>query len=230
MRARHEPEEELGNPVEPKRFARSVLNTADPRATAVLLYGGRKLPRCLTGLSVLPVTGPADSKDAYAAVDQFRRLVVVGADADLAAVLGRLMRVDRLDVEVGYAPNRWAARRVRSGTPQRVPLIRDETGQVIVGAGQWLPSDAGGLVRGEGVVDDAALFDGDVSGVRIEPTSVGLRAGVLSSRGRVRCWLSGRAAQLGSTGALIVRDGVRGTRPVRRSTFYSHVEGWLVVR
>jgi hypothetical protein len=29
---------------------------------------------------------------------------------------------------------------------------------------------------------------------------------------------------------LVVRDGVAGKRPVRRSTFYRHTEGWLSVR
>jgi hypothetical protein len=230
MRARHEPEEKPGNPAEPKRFARSVLNAANPPDTAVLLCGDGGLPRALSGLAALPIGGPADAETIDAAIGWFARLVVVGSGADLGAVLTRLLRADRLDVEVGYAPNRWAARPARNGTARRVPLIRDETGRVIVGAGHWLPSDAAGLVHGEAVVDDTVLFDGDVPGVRIEPTPAGLRAGVLSPRGRVRRWLPGRAAQLGSTGAIVVRDGVRGDRPVRRSTFYRHVEGWLSVR
>jgi hypothetical protein len=45
----------------------------------------------------------------------------------------------------------------------------------------------------------------------------------------VRRWVSGRAAQLGTTGALVVRDGVCGTRTVKRSTFYRHIEDWLLV-
>ncbi|MFZ0906477.1 MAG: peptidase M50, partial [Mycobacterium sp.] len=39
-----------------------------------------------------------------------------------------------------------------------------------------------------------------------------------------------RAAQLGTTGAAVVRDGVPTPRPTRRSTFYRHTEGWLLVR
>ena len=31
-------------------------------------------------------------------------------------------------------------------------------------------------------------------------------------------------------GALVVRDGVAAPRPVRRSTFYRHTQGWLAVR
>ena len=82
--------------------------------------------------------------------------MVVGGDADLAAVLGRLLRAERLDIEVAYVPRRRtaatrvyglpagrrAARRVRNGSAGRVPLIRDETGSVIVGNAQWVPGRA----------------------------------------------------------------------------------------
>jgi len=80
------------------------------------------------------------------------------------------------------------------------------------------------------VVDDTLLFDGEVTGVRIEPTAElpGLRARVLTRMGPRR-WVTGRATQLGTTGALVVRDGVAATRPARRSTFYRHTQGWLAV-
>jgi hypothetical protein len=97
---------------------------------------------------------------------------------------------------------------------------------VIVGAAEW----HGGPLQGEAVVDDTVLFDGEVTGVRIEPlpTMPGLRAAVLGKG--PRHWLAGRAAQLGTDAALLVRDGVPAPRPVRRSTFYRHTEGWLRVR
>lgn len=207
------------------------MTTDGLRDAAVLLCAGRTLPRCLTGLPVRSVGGPDGREQLDAAIETFARLVVVGGDTDLAAVLTRLLRAGRLDVEVGYAPNRWAARRARNGRPRRVPLIRDETGRVIVGGAQWLPAP-GEPLHGEAVVDDTVLFDGAVAGVRIEPTTAmpGLRAGVVSARGRVRRWVAGRAAQLGTTGAVVVRDGVPGGRPVKRSTFYRHTEGWLLVR
>jgi hypothetical protein len=162
-----------------------------------------------------------------------RRVVVVGSDADLAAVLTRLLRADRLDVEVGHVRRPWHARRAHTGKAQRVPLIRDETGTVIVGAAYWLPPDEQSrTIRGEAVTDDTLLFDGEVTGVRIEPTPTmpGLRASVLSTRMRPKRWVAGRAAQLGTDAALVVRDGVPAPRPVRRSTFYRHTEGWLRVR
>ena len=198
----------------------------------------RRLPRPLRGL---PVVDPGEIDVAIAWA---RRLVVVGADADLATVLTLLLRAGRLDVEVGYAPRRRtaatrayrvqagrpAARRARRGSAQRVPLIRDETGSAIVGAAHWRPIGDAQLLHGEAVVDDAVLFDGDVDGVRIEPTAAlpGLRARVPGSRSRR--WLAGRAAQLGSTGVAVVRDGVPAPRTTQRSTIYRNTEGWLLVR
>ncbi|OBF07213.1 peptidase M50 [Mycobacterium sp. ACS4054] len=205
----------------------------EDRAVAVLLFGDRRVPGPLTGL-------PIHTADLDAAIGAYRRLVVLGADADLAAVLTRLLRAGRLDIEVAYAPRRRtratriyrlpagrrAARRALRGSARRVPLVRDETGSAIVGRASWLPAE-GRLLRGEAVVDDAVLFDGDAAAVDIEPTVAvpGLRARV----GRRR-WVAGRAVQLGSTGVTVVRDGVSAARPARRSTFYRNVEGWLAVR
>jgi hypothetical protein len=201
------------------------LTTAD---VVVLPFGKRRLPRALRDLATVTIDDVTDH----------RRVVVVGSDADLAAVLTRLLRADRLDIEVGHAPRWRKARRARQGAARRVPLIRDETGQVIVGAAYWLGE--GDLekgappakLHGEAVVDDQLLFDGDVTGVRIEPTPTlpGLRATVLSRHMRPGRWLTGRAVQLGTAGAFVVRDGAFAPRPVRRSTFYRHTEGWLQVR
>ncbi len=200
----------------------------------VLVFGGRGVPGPLTGL-------PVHAADIDAAIGPYPRLAVVGDDADLAAVLTLLLRADRLDVEVAYVPprrtratriyrvpaGRRAARRARRGTAHRATQIRDETGSGVVGRAGWLPADGGRLLRGEAVVDDTTLFDGEVAAVRIEPTLAvpGLRASI--RRGR---WVTGRAAQLGGTGVTVVRDGVAASRAARRSTFYRNVEGWLLVR
>jgi hypothetical protein len=199
------------------------------------MFGGDVLPRPLTGLAVV------GSGDIDAALASARRVVVVGADADLASVLTRLLRAELLNVEVAYVPRRRtqatrayrlpagrrAARLARRGPAQRVPLIRDETGSAIVGAAEWRPGGDARLLHGEAVVDDTVLFDGDVPGVRIEPTAdlPGLRARVTGGR-----WLTGRAAPLGGVDISVVRDGVVAARTTRRSTIYRNTEGWLLVR
>lgn len=213
----------------------------DAAGAAVLLFGDRRVPSAMRSLPTHRVKSPPDVDDAAA---RYRRLVVLGGDADLATVLTRLLRAELLDVEVAYVPRRrtpatrayrlptgWrAARRAQRGHVQRVPLIRDETGTVIVGAAHWHPPDDAQQLHGEAVVDDAVLFDGDVAGVRIEPTAAlpGLRARLAG--GRPRGWLTGRAAQLGTTGVAVVRDGVPAPRAARRSTIYRNTEGWLLVR
>lgn len=205
---------------------------------AILRFGGRPIPCGLADFTVHDVAAPKDV-DAAAA----DRLVVVGADADLASVLTRLMRTERLDVEVAYAPHRRspatrayglptgrrAVRQARTGTAHRVPLIRDDSGHVIVGFALWTGDPA---LHGEAIVDDTVLFDGEVPGVRVEPTGTmpGLRAAVDPGRLRRRRWVAGRAAQLGTTGAVVVRDGEAGARAVRRSTFYRHTQGWLAIK
>ncbi|CAJ1509314.1 peptidase M50 [[Mycobacterium] burgundiense] len=200
--------------------------------TVVLLFGGRRAPRPLRAVPGVAVgTGSAATEAIDAATATNGRVVVVGSPADLAAVLTRLLKTERLDVEVAHVRRSFRARRALTGAAQRIPLIRDETGTVLVGAARWLPPpEADGLV-GEGIVDDSVLFDGTVTEVRIEPipTVPGLRARVLMPRSSRTGWLVGRAAQLGTTGASVVRDGVPVPRPVRRSTFYRHIQGWLRV-
>ena len=193
----------------------------------MLRFDGRRTPSSLSRLPAVEVTAPAD---VDATLDA-RRLVVLGTAADLAVVLARLLRADRLDVEVAHV-RRWRARRARTGTARRVPLIRDETGAVLAGVAHWLPPDGAPTITGEAVVDDTTLFDGEATGVQVEPTAAlpGLRASVATGTLRPRRWVTGRAAQLGTTGAIVVRDGVRAARPVRRSTFYRHTEGWLSVQ
>lgn len=216
---------------------------ADTASVAVLRFGARRLPGPLDGLAIHEADSAADVAAIDAAIGPYRRLVVLGADAELAAVLSRLLRAERLDVEVAYVPRRGthatriyrlpagrrAARRARHGTPRRVTLVRDETGAVTVGRAGWLPPEGQQRIHGEAVVDDMQLFDGDVTGAYIEPTLAvpGLRASVHRTWRR---WVAGRAVQLGSTGVVVIRDGVAAPRPARRSTFYRHVEGWLLVR
>ena len=197
----------------------------DVSQVAVALFGGRRVPR---GLRALPVLDAGTGPDPFL---RYRRIIVVGSHADLAAVLTWLLRAERLDIEVAHMTRPWQGRRARTGAATRVPLIRDETGSVVARAANWLPQEGADTIRGEAVVDDTLLFSGEVTGVRIEPTAVmpGLRASTLSGRMRPRRWVSGRAAQLGTTGARVIRDGNPAPRPVRRCTFYRHTQGWLRV-
>ncbi|MGC1807008.1 MAG: peptidase M50, partial [Mycobacterium sp.] len=57
------------------------------------MFGGGPVPHPLRGLTVV------DPGDIDAAIAWARRLVVIGADADLAAVLTLLLQAGRLDVE-----------------------------------------------------------------------------------------------------------------------------------
>lgn len=202
------------------------MTTGMQTGITVVVFGDRRVPR---PLAALPTARIDDPVGIDAAADGGRRLVVMGDEADLAAVLSRLMRKNLLDVEVAHVRHRMTARRALSGPARRVPLIRDDTGTAVVGAALWLPPEGARTVHGEAVVDDTVLFDGAVAGVRIEPTPQlpGLRARVLGRPGRG--WVTGRAAQLGTTGVRVVRDGVAGTREVKRSTLYRHTTGWLRV-
>lgn len=81
---------------------------------AVLLSGDADVPGPLTGL-------PTHQDNLDTVIGRYSRLIVVGADADLGAVLTRLLRTDRLDVEVGYVPRR---RRPKWGPPRQVSRRR----------------------------------------------------------------------------------------------------------
>ena len=206
---------------------------------AVLLFGGRRPPRALGHLPAVTVQETGQIAAAVTA----RRIVVAGTDKDLAAVLTSLLKAEKLDVEVAFVPRRRtpatrayglpsgrrAARAALTRAATRVPLIRDDSGRALVGVGLWVGETG---LEGEAVVDDTVLFDGEATAVRIEPigTMPGLRATVLSSGMRPKRWVTGRAAQLGTTGAFVVRDGDPSTRALRRSTFYRHTEGWLAVK
>lgn len=194
----------------------------DSYPIAVCCGAGRRVPRALRHLPLL------DRVDDAVAC---RRVLVVGSHADLSAVLKQLLRAERLDVEVAHVRRWWHARRACRAVAVRTPLIRDETGAVITRAAYWLPPPGRPVIEGEAIVDDERLFDGHAPAVRVEPTAVqpGLRATVWRGRMRPARWVAGRAAQLGTTGARVVRDGRPAAREVRRSTFYRHTEGWARV-
>jgi hypothetical protein len=172
-----------------------------------------------------------------------RRLVVCGTDADLAAVLLRLLRTELVGtVPVGYVPSSassaaarlWglptapsaAAHTALWGEPDRVPLVRDDSGGVLVGLGVVQPLD------GVAYCDDQVVLRGRISRLEVTPDrALGLvvrvvRGGLLPRR--VRC-AAGRAVQLGCRPTSVWRDGVA-SQTTDRWTWYRHTEDWRLVR
>ncbi|MGH3964228.1 MAG: hypothetical protein ACRDRY_13390, partial [Pseudonocardiaceae bacterium] len=109
-----------------------------------------------------------------------RRLVVCGTDADLAAVLLRLLRTSLLGaVPVGYVPSSatsavarlWglpvvpaaAASLALRGEPDRVPLVRDDAGGVLVGLGVVRP------LQGVAYCDDEVVLRGQAARLEVAP-------------------------------------------------------------
>lgn len=199
-----------------------------------------------TTVSAVPARG--DFEELVPALDALTRprLVVLGDDAALAAVLTWLMRAERLTVEVAYVPvessaaakiyetgtGADAANRALNGTAEPLPLIRDDTGKALVGSA-FINGPRGAGLEGEAYVDDTRLFSGTIAAVHVEPTveMPGLRARADNGRRfRRRRWVAGRAMQLGTRAAVVSRDDIADTRTVKRSAFYRHHEPWLLVR
>lgn len=197
-----------------------------------------------TQTTAIPDTAELDDLLPLMAADNRPRLIVLGEDAGLAAVLTHLMRTERLGVEIGYVPvdrtygsrayqtgaGSHAAKRALEGRAEPTPLIRDDTGTVLVGRATITGRD-GGKLEGEAYVDEVRLFTGSVTALHVSPTLElpGVRATVKRGWGKRR-WAVGRAFQLGSPGAMVTRDGIATDRTVPRSSFYRHHDSWLLVR
>jgi hypothetical protein len=218
-------------------------------STHVLRCNGAPVP---ISLASLPTTQTAAIPDPTAidellpilAADNLPRLIVLGEDAGLAAVLTHLLRTDRLNMEIGYVPvdRTYGSRAYQTGTgsvaakpalegkPQPTPLIRDDTGRVLVGRAT-ITGPGGAKLTGEAYADEVPLFSGKVAALHISPTleMPGVRATVLRPFRR-RQWVAGRAIQLGTPGASVTRDGITDDRTVPRASFYQHSDPWFLVR
>ncbi|WP_433681341.1 hypothetical protein [Nocardia sp. CA-119907] len=218
-------------------------------STHVLRCDGAPVPIALASLQIsrttaIPNNSVIDELLPILAADSLPRLIVLGDDAALASVLTHLMRTERLHLEIGYVPvdktygsrvyqtgtGNAAAKRAVEGRAAEVPLIRDDTGTVLVGRAV-ITGPGGEKLEGEAYVDDAQLFSGKVNAMLVSPTLElpGVRATVPKGLRRRR-WLAGRAAQLGTPGAVVTRDGIANERILPRSSFYRHHENWLLVR
>lgn len=172
-------------------------------------------------------------------------VIVAGDDADLAAVVLRLLRRDRLgSTSVGYLPNGrgsafaelWqlpvnpasAFRLATGGTVAPVPLIRDDVGGVLLGLGSVHH------VNGIAYCDDEVVLRGKAHRIDVQPdTAGGAGLTVRVRHGRLRKRIlshRGRAFSLGCDLASPVLDGVRRERPTERWTWYRHTEDLRLVR
>lgn len=202
----------------------------------------------------LPARPGREDVDPVLAEYRPRRLVVAGTDADLAAVLVRLLRTDQLGTEVGFVPasrrsaaaaawglpvGRKAAAAVAfSGHAEPVPLIRDDAGGVLVGRGE-IPR-----LTGEVYCDEHLVLRGYARRLVAVPGPWGVAATarrgrfhperrvrpvpVTAPRGRGSA--AGRAVQVGGLPFRVTSDGVEHPREVRRWAWYRHTEDWLLVR
>jgi hypothetical protein len=185
--------------------------------------------------SIRPV-GPRPGKQIDAMMTG--RVLVVGDDADLAAVALRLLRRDRLTaVELAYATadptpvtrlrglpvGAAAVELARHGAAREVTLVRDDVGGVLVGAGELGP-----IISGTVYVDEHRVLRGAAERIRVVPdeakglavTVVQRRlAGVLGPRPRT---VQGRAVQLGMAPTTVRSDGRDYPRTMDRWTFYKH--------
>lgn len=181
----------------------------------------------------LPARPGKDDVDPVLKEREPRRVIVHGDDADLASVLVRLLRRDLLHVEVAFVPAvrrsavamawelpRDAAALALDAPARPTPLIRDDTGGVLVGRG--VVRD----VEGEAYCDNTLVLRGRVRRLVAVPGPGGVSA--LPGKG-VRA-ATGRALQIGSTGARVEVEGVPHPRPAPRWTWYRHTADWLLVR
>lgn len=211
-------------------------------------HGSRRL-HVPSGVPTVALPARPGKADLDPVLNGPRRLVVSGDDADLAAVLQRLLRSERLDVELAYLPARGsdAARAwglpadmdlAFSGKAQPVPLVRDDSGGVLVGRGEVRG------MRGECYCDDVLVLRGGAPRLVVAPGpgGVAVRAGRTGRLpgGRTRAVdpradhgrgeAVGRTAQLGGEPMTVTTDGVAHPREVRRWTWYRHTTDWLLVR
>jgi hypothetical protein len=231
-----------------------LLTCSDTGQASRLPVHGSRRGSALAALPsvALPARPDRSALAPVLARPELRRLVVAGTDADLAAVLVRLLRAERLGVEVAYLPAgrspataAWglptgdeAAALAVAGEASPVPLVRDDGGGVLVGRGEIRD------VRGECYCDETLVLRGRARRLVVSPGPGGIavRAG-WSGRapdGRVRAVppqaprgtgsAVGRAVQVGCAPATLIADGVPHPRPVPRRTWYRHTDDWLLVR
>jgi hypothetical protein len=208
----------------------STLELPDPtKYDAVRKFDAVSVPAQPTKVDVDPL------------LEDNQRLVVVGTDADLAAVIVRLLRKERLgSTAVGFVPagnsvatQRWnlptnpesALLLALSGEAKPLALIRDDSGGVLIGQGIL------NQVQGEAYCDEHLMLRGRARSIVVDPTPNGVSARIITgSLRRKNTSASGRAFQLGCRPAELTVNGQVHKRPIRRWTWYRHTEDLQLVR
>lgn len=187
-------------------------------------------------LSAETFVGPRPGKAIDPALTD--RVVVVGDDADLAAVVLRLLRKDLLgQVVLGFVPVAAGPVSARFGLPigaaavpialdgdeRGVVLVRDDVGGVLLAEGRIAP------VSGPVYVDEHRLDDIPTPELLVRPHDpTGVTVTATRRRrfglGRPGTTLTGRATQIAGPGMRIIRDGVPYPREMDRWTWYRHTE------
>ncbi|MDQ3579950.1 MAG: hypothetical protein M3443_20605 [Actinomycetota bacterium] len=188
----------------------------------------------------MPAQPDSQALDAVLTEHDPARVVVAGTDADLAAVVRHLFVADRLDLEVGYLPASrrsaaaaaWglpthaatALRAVTDGRAESVPLIRDDSGGVLLGRGELRDVD------GEAYCDSMLVLRGRAWELVATPGTAGVSVVVRSGWAQRARRATGRAVQVGCEPTTVVVDGVEHPQQVKRWTWYRHTTDLLLVR
>jgi hypothetical protein len=176
---------------------------------------------------------PAD----IAAVSDADSVVVRGPVPALSAVLAVLLKAGRsAQVPVAWEPGRdkdsLALARdldIGTGQPRDLTLVRDDHGGVLMHHGRIEAAGEGrrSLSRRLGLQahhDDIKVADGEITRIDVRPDwqyvdTIGVT--VMTQPLRPTRHTSGRALQVASDPARIIRDGVAYPRPVNRWTWYA---------
>jgi hypothetical protein len=187
----------------------------------------------------IPATPGKNDVDPLLKGEDADRVIVHGTDADLAAVVLRLMRTERVtEVPVGYVPvDRKQSTVARlwdlpadpvaaalTGSDRALPLIRDDAGGVLLGLGVLAPA------HGTVYCDDAVALRGDASRIEVTPGTDGVEVRVIRGRLRRPATYAGRAVQFGVDPTTPIRDGVPYPRPMTRWTWYRHTDDLRAIR
>jgi hypothetical protein len=181
--------------------------------------------------------GEAPRAAAVADAADASSVLVRGPVAGLSAVLAVLLKAGRTtEVPVSWEPaqdkeSAGLARDLAIGTggPRELSLVRDDHGGVLLHHGR-IEADGDGrrsLSRRLGLQahhDDIRVADGEITRIDVRPDwtavdTIGVTVMTLPLRPTRRT--SGRALQVASDPARVIRDGVRFPRPVHRWTWYA---------